>query len=208
MRDWIPFFVVCALAIALLSFWTGAVTVTGVTAATAPHGIIEYWFNRYQTVIAAFVAFSAALFVSQQIRETRAQHRANVRLAMRKEFDALHSAEQHAEAVIRSANDRNLDVAKALLRSPISRAFPLIDDRRLERILQHTGDVIPSAFNLLRHRISDYDQWRDAGSVVSTTVFGTKTASFAERIDWIVGDAIRVVELAKMRRADLEKYAA
>ncbi|KQN75084.1 hypothetical protein [Devosia sp. Leaf64] len=208
MRDWIPFLIACAISIALLSFWMGAVTVTGVTTTSAPHGVVEYWLNRYQTILAAFVAFSAAFFVAQQIRETRAQHRANVRLAMRQEFDALQSAERYGESMIRAAHDRRLDVASALINAPASRTFPRMSVRRLERIQQFSGDVVADFVQRLLDEIADYERWRDRGSVIQVTVFGTTTPTFEERIERVIDAGILVVEAAKMQRAELEKYAA
>jgi hypothetical protein len=206
MKDWGPFLTACGVLVAMLSFWAGAVTVTGVAPGTAPHGIIEYWFNRYQTVIAAFIAFSAALFVVWQIRETRKQHRANIRLALRNELEAVESAEMFGEHMLKAADDNRHDVAAALLNIPPTRTFTKMEADRLARIEQLSGDAVSYFVRRLISEIEAYEQFRDAGSVVTRDIFGEQTPSATERINKVYEAALNTVEISRLRRLQLESY--
>lgn len=208
MKDWWPFLVACGVAIALLSFWVGAVTVTGAAPETAPHGIAEYWLERYQTVIASLAALAGAAFVVMQVRETRKQHQANVRLAMRNETEAVDSAERLGEDAIRQSRDSSSDVAAALLDFPSYRTFIAPDPQRLARIEQYSGEYVSAFVKLLLDEIRDYEKWRDEGSIVKSDIFGMSPPTFEQRMDKIFERALHVIEACKMRRKQLKSFGA
>lgn len=60
MRAHLPAIIAGGTVLALLVFWTGAVSVTGVSSDT-PHGVAEYVLERYQTLLTGFVAIAAAM---------------------------------------------------------------------------------------------------------------------------------------------------
>lgn len=204
MRDWWPFIAVCGIAVALLSFWAGAVTVTGVAPGTAPHGIVEYWTDRYQTVLASLVALFGAAVVVMQIRENRKQHRANVRLALRNEYDAVASAIAFGEEKIAEAALNAFDNAR--YKRERRRFFREMDVDRRSRIEQLGGEPVKYRLQSLLNTIERYEAWRDEGSNEAEDLFSGPTGSFEERIDDIFTSALHLVETSKIRIAELEKY--
>lgn len=58
--------------VAFFMFWLGAVTATGV-AANAPHGDVEYWLFRYQTLIAGTFAIGAAAIGAHAVQQQMKQ---------------------------------------------------------------------------------------------------------------------------------------
>lgn len=99
-RDWwLP--VILGLAILIfLAFWAGAVSVTGVEPTNAPHGILEYWFERYQGTISSVFAFLGAGLIVVQLLETRRHHAANLRASFYPEIDALDVVERECRRLL------------------------------------------------------------------------------------------------------------
>src|SRR5690554_2671182 len=61
-----------------------------------PHGLYEYWINRYQTLIGSGFAILAVAVAVGQINESRRQHAATVKLSFRDELEALQVASEVA----------------------------------------------------------------------------------------------------------------
>lgn len=125
--------VAAALYIALLAFAAGGMSVTGVTE-QAPHGMVEYWLERYQTLITSIVAIGGVWLVYMQVRGAANQHRAVMRFNIEPERRALDDArlfarsarldlvaEDQVEHLIRSIEAIRIDRLDAEMRDRIAK---------------------------------------------------------------------------------------
>ncbi|MHA6689404.1 hypothetical protein [Devosia sp. A449] len=89
--NWVIFGFV-AVELLLLGILIGSLTVTGAPA-DAPHGGIDYWAYRYQTLIAGVAAVMAAIasigMIQKQIKAAQYHHAAVIFEGKLKEIDAL-----------------------------------------------------------------------------------------------------------------------
>jgi hypothetical protein len=202
--NWV-FLAFVAVELLLIGLTIGSLTVSG-QAADAPHGMVEYWVYRYQTLIVGGGALLGAAMVSAQIREGRKQHEANALRSLRREFEAIDCAELFAKQTLRSSNDTQSDIASMIMDQPRRRYYADISERRLSRVNDYAGEYVADFTMYLRQDIESFMTWQGQGSSEDPDIWGTPVPTFDQRVDGINQSCYHLLSSCQARRSTLFSY--
>lgn len=135
----------------LVAFATGAIYMTP-PSADAPHGIFEYWLERYQTAWSSGIALLGLWFVVRQLQVTALQHRQQMMFNIEPERRALQDIRAYAKE-LRPLVERGLK-ASVLER----KTLPSFSPERRELLMGQISPAILHSADRVRVAVNEYNQ--------------------------------------------------